>query len=64
MSKYYRLKTYIKPKKRNCKIPISNKIMIKKWDKNDCLHILYKHYIIYSIYYIHYITLYYNVLHI
>ena len=41
MSKYHMLKTYIKHKKHMfITLPISNKIMIKKWLKNDCLHIL------------------------
>ena len=38
---YHILKRYIKHKKHNfITLPISNKIMIKKWRKNYCLHIL------------------------
>ena len=41
MSKYYKIKTYTKHKKRNFRILyISNKIIIKKMRKNDCLNIL------------------------
>ena len=41
MPKYHMLKTYIKIKKHNfITLPISNKIIIKKWRKNYGLHIL------------------------